>query len=246
MRLEHQVALITGASHGLGLAIARSLAAEGAAIACVARPGPELDRAVAELRATGSPALAAAADVTRADEVERAVQATLEQWGRLDIVVLNAGTWQGAPLHETSEAQWDLLLGLNLKGAFLTLKHALPALIARRRGTIVGISSLGGLVGQPGSAAYAASKWGLHGLLESVALEVKPHRVRVSVVHPHQMNSAGRAIEPGSAERDRAVEPVEVAAMVAFVCTAPEHVAIGNVTVWPLAAGIGDFMQGGR
>lgn len=246
MRLEDQVALITGASRGLGLATARALAAEGAAVACVARAGAELDAAVASLRAGGAQAIAAPADVTREAEVESAVRATMARWARLDIVVLNAGTWQGAPLHETSEAQWDLLLDLNLKGAFLTLKHALPALIARRRGTIVGISSLGGLVGQPGSAAYAASKWGLHGLLESAALEVKPHRVRVSVVYPHQINSAGRAIEPGSAERDRAVEPVDVAAMVAFVCAAPDHVAIGNVTVWPLAAGIGDFMQGGR
>jgi NAD(P)-dependent dehydrogenase (short-subunit alcohol dehydrogenase family) len=246
MRLKDQVAFVTGASRGLGLAIARALAGEGAAVACVARPGAELDAAVAALRAGGAQAIAAPADVTREAEVESAVRATVEQWARIDMVVLNAGTWQGAPLHETSEAQWDLLLDLNLKGAFLALKHALPWLIAQRRGTIVGISSLGGLVGQPGSAAYAASKWGLHGLLESVALEVKPHRVRVSVVHPHQMNSAGRAIAPGSAERDRAVEPADVAALVAFLCTAPEHVAIGNVTVWPLAAGVGDFMQGGR
>jgi NADP-dependent 3-hydroxy acid dehydrogenase YdfG len=246
MRLKDQVAFVTGASRGLGLAIARALTGEGAAVACVARPGAELDAAVAALRAGGAQAIAAPADVTREAEVESAVRATVEQWTRIDMVVLNAGTWQGAPLHETSEAQWDLLLDLNLKGAFLALKHALPWLIAQRRGTIVGISSLGGLVGQPGSAAYAASKWGLHGLLESVALEVKPHRVRVSVVHPHQMNSAGRASAPGSPERDRVVEPADVAAMVAFVCTAPEHVAIGNVTVWPLAAGIGDFMQGGR
>jgi NAD(P)-dependent dehydrogenase (short-subunit alcohol dehydrogenase family) len=238
MRLEHQVALITGASHGLGLAIARSLAAEGAAIACVARPGPELDRAVAELRATGSPALAAAADVTRADEVERAVQATLEQWGRLDIVVLNAGTWKGGALHEMTEAAWDQLLDLNLKGAFLTLKAALPWLIERRRGTIVGIASLGAWVGQANASAYAASKWGLRGLLESVALEVKPHGIRVSIVAPHNINSAGRTITPGGEERLHHLEPAEIAALVAFVCTAPDHVAVGNVTVWPVGAGI--------
>ena len=245
MRLAGQVALITGASRGLGLAIARALTAEGAAVACVARAGEALDDAVASLRAENARALAMPADVTREAEVASAVRATLDQWGRLDIVVLNAGTWQGAPAHETSEAQWDLLLDLNLKGAFLTVKHALPPLIARRRGTIVGIGSLGGLVGQPGSSAYAASKWGLRGLLESVALEVKPHRVRVSIVYPHQMNSAGRAIDPGSPERDGVVEPAEVAALVAFVCAAPEHVAIGNVTVWPLAAGIRDVMTGG-
>ena len=238
MKLKHQVALITGASHGLGLATARSLAAEGAAIACLARPGPDLDRAVAELRATGSPALAAAADVTQAAEVERAVQATIEQWGRLDIVVLNAGTWKGAALHETSEAMWDQLLDLNLKGAFLTLKSALPWLIERKRGTIVGIASLGAWVGQPNASAYAAAKWGLRGLLESVALEVKPHGIRVSIVAPHNMNSAGRTIAPGSAERLHTIEPAEVAALIAFLCTAPDHVAVGNVTVWPVGAGI--------
>jgi len=102
----------------------------------------------------------------------------------------------------------------------------------------VGIDSLGGRVGQPGSAAYAASKWGLRGLLESAALELKPHRVRVSLVAPHRMNSAGRPIEPGSPERDQELETADVAALVAFICSAPEHVAIGNATIWPLAAGI--------
>ena len=238
MRLQDQVALITGASHGLGLAISHALAAEGASIACVARPGPGLAQAVAALSASGAQVLAAPADVTDAAEVEAAVQATIERWGRLDIVVLNAGTWQGAPLHETTEGMWDQLLGLNLKGAFLTLKYSVPWLTAQRRGTVVGIDSLGGRVGQPGSAAYAASKWGLRGLLESAALELKPHRVRVSLVAPHMMNSAGRPIEPGSPERDQNLETADVAALVAFICSAPEHVAIGNATIWPLATGI--------
>jgi NADP-dependent 3-hydroxy acid dehydrogenase YdfG len=237
-RLDGQVALVTGGSRGLGRAIARALAAEGASLALLARPGAELDQAVAELTAGGARAIAAAADVTRADEVERAVRATLEQLGRLDILVLNAGTWQGAPIHEASEAMWDQLIGLNLKGAFLALKAALPAMIAQKRGTIVGISSLGGLVGQSGSAIYAASKWGLRGLLESAALELKPHHIRVSIVYPHNINSAGRAIAPGSDERRKAVEPAEIASLVTWICTAPEHVSVGNVTIWPIDAGI--------
>jgi len=236
--LEGQVALVTGASRGLGLAIARALAAEGASLALVARPGAELDQAVAGLAAEGTRAIAAAADVTRADEVERAVHSTLGRLGRLDILILNAGTWQGAPIHETSEAMWDQLLTLNLKGAFLALKASLPTLIAQRRGTIVGISSLGGLVGQSGSAAYAASKWGLRGLLESAALELKPHHIRVSIVYPHNINSAGRPIPTGSEERNKALEPVEIASLVAWICTAPDHVSVGNVTVWPIDAGI--------
>jgi NAD(P)-dependent dehydrogenase (short-subunit alcohol dehydrogenase family) len=237
-RLDGQVALVTGGSRGLGLAIAKALTAEGAALALLARAGAELDQAVAAVSSGGGRAIAAAADITHADQVERAVKTTLERLGRLDVLILNAGTWQGAPIHETSEAMWDQLLGLNLKGAFLALKAALPTLIAQKRGTIVGISSLGGMVGQSGSSAYAASKWGLRGLLESAALELKPHHIRVSIVYPHNINSAGRAIAPGSDERRKALEPSEIASLVAWICAAPEHVAVGNVTVWPIDAGI--------
>ena len=237
-RLAGQCALVTGGSRGLGLAIARALAREGAALALVARPGAELDGAVKALEADGSRAIAAPADVTRADDVDRAVRATVDRFRRLDFVILNAGTWQGAPIHETSEAMWDSLLDLNLKGAFLALKASLPTLIAQKRGTIVGISSLGGLVGQSGSAAYAASKWGLRGLLESAALELKPHRIRVSLVYPHNINSAGRAITKGTDERNKALEPADVASMVAWICCAPEYVSVGNVTIWPVDAGI--------
>jgi len=238
MTLQGRTALITGASRGLGLAIARALSARGAAVACVARAGEELESAVAGLRREGARALAVAADVTNAAEVEAGVRATIAGLGGLDIVVANAGTWQGAPIHETSEEMWDRLLDLNLKGAFLTLKYSLPHLLEQRRGTIVGISSIGGWVGQPGSAAYAASKWGLRGLLESVALEAKPAGVRVSIVSPHNINSAGRKIDPASEERRHALEPAEIAELVAHVCATPDHVSIGNVSIWPISAGI--------
>ena len=239
MTLEGKVALITGGSRGLGLAIAKALGAEGAAVACLARAGSELDQAIATLSASGVQALAVTADVTKEAEVERAVRAAVERWGRLDILVLNAGTWQGAKLAETTEAQWDLLLDLNLKGAFLALKHAIPWLTAQHAATVVGISSVGGWVGSAGSGAYAASKWGLRGLLESAALELKPQRVRVSIVYPHNMNSAGRAIPPDSPERDKNLETAEVASLIAWICAAPSHVSVGNVTVWPLAFGVG-------
>lgn len=237
MKLQDQVALVTGGSHGLGLAIARELAAEGAAVSLVARGGPKLEGAAASL-GIGRRAIGVPADVTREVDVAAAVGRTIAELGRLDIVVLNAGTWAGAPIVETTEAAWDSLLDLNLKGAFLTLKHALPPLIAQQRGTVIGIASLGALVGQPGSAAYAASKWGLRGLLESAALEVKAHRIRVSVVYPHNINSAGEAYATGSPERDRHLEPADIASLVGWICGAPDHVAVGNVSIWPLHAGV--------
>jgi len=239
MKLAGQVALVTGASHGLGLAISRALAADGAKVACLARSGAALDAAVTALRASGAEALAVAADVTDAAQVDRAVASAIAAWGRLDVLVLNAGTWAGANVHETTDAQWDMLLNLNLKGAFLTLRASLPTMIAAGRGTIVGISSIGGLVGSAGSAAYAASKWGLRGLLESTALEVKKHRIRVSIVHPHNINSAGRDYAAGTPDRDKNLEPADIAGLVAFIAGAPDYVAIGNVSIWPLAAGIG-------
>jgi NAD(P)-dependent dehydrogenase (short-subunit alcohol dehydrogenase family) len=238
MKLANQVALITGGSRGLGLAIARALTAEGAAVACLARAGDELERAVTELSAGGGKAVGVHADVTRDADVEAAVRTTIDRFGRLDIVVINAGTWLGGSVMETTEKTWDLLLDLNLKGAFLTLKHALPPLIQRGQGTVVGISSLGGWVGQANASAYAASKWGLRGLLESVALEVKPHRIRVSIVSPHNINSAGAAIDPDSDERLRKLEPADIAAMVAMICAAPPHVSVGNLNIWPIGAGI--------
>jgi NAD(P)-dependent dehydrogenase (short-subunit alcohol dehydrogenase family) len=101
---------------------------------------------------------------------------------------------------------------------------------------------IGALVGSTGAAAYSASKWGLRGLLESAALELKPHRIRVGIVYPHNINSFGRDYTPGE-DRDRNVEPDDVARTVAFMCTAPDYVSIGSVNVWPLAAGIGTTMR---
>jgi NAD(P)-dependent dehydrogenase (short-subunit alcohol dehydrogenase family) len=239
--LQGQVALITGASRGLGLAIARALGGAGATVGCLARDRDELDRAVAALAGDGIRARALVASVTSEPEVATAVADLERAEGRIDIAVLNAGTWQGAAIRDTTERQWDLLLDLNLKGAFLALKAVVPAFERGRRGTVIGIGSLGGWVGQPDAAAYAASKWGLRGLLESAALELKPLGVRVSLVHPHDMNTAGPPIDASSSQRDRKLDAEDVASLVAWICAAPDHVAVGNVTVWPRAAGIRSF-----
>jgi NADP-dependent 3-hydroxy acid dehydrogenase YdfG len=236
---DGQVAVITGGSRGLGRAIAHRRGAMGLRIAVMARPGSDLDATLAALARGGTEAMVAAADVTDAAAVDAATRAVLARWGRLDVLVLNAGTWAGATIAETTDAQWAQMLALNLTGAFHALRAAVPAMTSAGRGTVIGIGSIGGQVGQPGAAAYAASKWGLRGLLESAALELAPQRVRVSLVAPHMINSEGRAIAADSAERDQHLEPADIAEAVALIVASPAHVKLAHVDVWPLAAGIG-------
>jgi NADP-dependent 3-hydroxy acid dehydrogenase YdfG len=222
----------------LGLAIARALGGLGARVSLVARASAELDGAARELTAAGIECRGVPTDVTVADQVERAVASTIDAFGRLDILVLNAGTWKGASIEDTSEALWDQLVDLNLKGAFLALKYAVPHLRARHGATVIGISSLGAWTGSANASAYAASK---EPILVLLNLELKPDRVRVSLVHPHNMNSEGRVIAPDAKERDQRIETSEVASLVAWICAAPDHVAVGNVTIWPLASGLRSF-----
>ncbi len=238
MQLENQVALVTGASRGLGLAISKALATEGASLALMARRGDELQHAESIVHAMGHPVLALSGDVTSAEDVEGAVRSVMETWGRLDIVVCNAGTWAGGPVHEATEEQWDQLIDLNLKGVFLTCRHAVPWMMEQRRGTIVGICSVGGLVGSANSSVYAASKWGMRGFLESLAVELKPHGIRVSILYPHNMNTAGKTIESDSEERRRSIEPADVAQLVLYACTAPENVVLSGATILPASAAV--------
>jgi 3-oxoacyl-[acyl-carrier protein] reductase len=238
MQLEHQVAFITGASRGLGLAIAHALAAEGASIALFARNADEVKRAAAQVGALAGPVLALPGDVTSSPDVENAVQQVMETWGRLDILVCNAGGWAGGPIHEATEEQWDHLVDLNLKGTFLACRHALPWMIAQRRGTVVGICSVGALVGAANASIYAASKWGMRGFLESLAVELKPHGIRVSTLYPHNMNTAGRPLDPDSEERRRAIEAQDVAKLVVYACAAPENVVLAGATLLPASAAV--------
>jgi 3-oxoacyl-[acyl-carrier protein] reductase len=238
MALEHQVAFITGASRGLGLAICHALAAEGASLAMFARDREETEKAAAQVRALGQPVLPLAGDVTSAKDVLAAVQTTMETWGRIDILVCNAGTWRSTPILEATEEQWDMLVDLNLKGVFLSCRYVVPWMVEQKRGTIVGISSLGGTVGTARSSIYAASKWGMRGFLESIAVELKPHGIRVTTLYPHNMNTAGKPIAPDSDDRRRYIDAVDVAKVVAYACTAPENVVLSSATIVPAAAAI--------
>jgi len=187
--LTGKAALITGASRGIGLAIARKLAEMGANVALCARKPEPLAAAAAELKKLGVKVFSMPADITVAGDVTRLVNATTAALRPVDILVNNAGLGEFGPFHELSEADWDITLDTNLKGAFLMSRAVAPGMIQKRGGHIINISSLAGKNAFKGGAIYCASKWGLMGLTACMAEELRDYGIRVSVVCPGSVDT---------------------------------------------------------
>ncbi len=184
--LEGRVALVTGASRGIGKAIARALAGAGAAVCLASRSEEQARAAAAEIAAgTGARAFGLAADVARSDEVERMLATVLETFGRIDMLVNNAGAGLVGHTVEFSDADWATVLRTNLDGAFYGCRAAALAMIERGEGgRILNIASILADVGRAGFAAYCASKAGMVGLTKALALEWAPHRITVNALCP--------------------------------------------------------------
>jgi NAD(P)-dependent dehydrogenase (short-subunit alcohol dehydrogenase family) len=183
--LTGRIAIVTGASRGIGAAIAQRLARDGASVALAARTFAGTDATATAIRDSGADAMAFQCDVADSDAVARLVDNVLELHGRIDIVINNAGV---SPLQvaaeDLPETVWDTILDTNLKGAFLLATAAAPAMIAAGGGAVVNISSIAGLSAIPGEAAYSASKAGLIGLTRALAFEWARHGIRVNTVAP--------------------------------------------------------------
>jgi len=210
MQLEGRVALVTGAGSGIGKAAALMLAAEGAKVAVLSRSEDEVTEVAQEIESKGGEALPLAADISKPDEMQQAVQRIADRWGRIDIVFANAGingVW--APLEDLKPEEWDETLSVNLKGTFLTVKYAVPYL-KKQGGSVIVTSSVNGtrIFSNTGATAYSCSKAGQVAFTKMVALELAKDRVRVNVICPGAIDTE---IEENTQQRnvEEVKEPVE-------------------------------------
>lgn len=230
--LDGKVAIITGASSGIGQATAQRLAEQGMDLALAARRADKLEEIAGRLRAGHDvEAVPLEVDVREWPDVQDMAAAVEDTFGGADLVFANAGTGGGAFVEEMRLATWDKVIETNLTGAFHTAKACL-GLLEDRPGTrtIVFTASVSGTVGMAGSSAYCASKWGLRGFAQSLALEVASQGIRVTSINPGFVNTRWHEGHPRA---DEMVQPEDIGDLVAYLATMPETAQIDDVTVWP-------------
>lgn len=185
MKLKDKVALITGGGRGIGKAVALAYGREGAKLAICARTGSEIEEVAKEIRALGAECLAVVCDVSLEESVAKAVQEVQEKFGKIDVLINNVGVMtRPAPLAELEVRKWDYTISVNLRGPFLVTRAVLPLMMRQRSGSIINLSSSIGRGAYANFAAYAASKWGIEGLTQTLAAELRSHNIRVNTVDP--------------------------------------------------------------
>jgi NADP-dependent 3-hydroxy acid dehydrogenase YdfG len=245
-RLDGTVALVTGASSGIGEAVARALAGRGARVALIARRRDRLDQLASELERQGRTALAIQADITRRSEAQAAVRTAIERFARIDTLVNNAGVMFVDPVERALPEEWDRMVALNVSGLLNLARVALPHLLEsaerapRRVADMVNISSVAGIKTGAGVSVYSLTKYGVGAFTESLRQEVTERHVRISVIEPGSANTELRShlrIEVQARDRARAgierLEPADVADAVEYIVTRPRRVSVNEIVVRP-------------
>jgi 3-oxoacyl-[acyl-carrier protein] reductase len=229
--LSGKVAVVTGASRGIGFAIARRLGRMGARVSICGRDQAKLEQSASNLRGEGIETLAVQADVARGEQISSLLAKTEKEFGPIDILVNNAGIGLFGPIHEFGESDWNRVMDTNLKSVFLMCRAVAPEMIRRQTGHIINISSLAGKNTFANGAIYCASKWGLMGLTGSMAEDLRKYGIRVSAICPGSVATefSGQSVKDPS----KALQPEDVAHAVAALVTQAEGSFISEVHIRP-------------
>lgn len=233
-RLSGKVAVIIGASSGLGRSIATIFAKQGTDVVITGRRQDRLDQLRAELVTQGAKVLSVAGDGADEETAQAVTEAALEAFGRIDILINNAGAGFYKPFLETSAAEFDQLVSSNLRTGFLFARHVLPTMVEQRSGIVVFVSSVAGLAGPANEAVYAATKFAQTGFAQSLDAEFRPHGIKVGVIHPGGMKTefaVGQGRDPETVAASRMMDPDEVAELIAFTCSLPANLRIPQMSV---------------
>lgn len=230
MELKGAVAIITGASKGIGRAIAIALAKEGVTIVLVARNSELLAMVQKEISEIGGRSVSIPTDVTSENSVSNLIIETEKRFGRIDILVNNAGVGIFSNVVDMKTDDFEVMMNVNLKGVFLSCRAVLPSMIKQKHGEIINIASLAGKNSFAGGSIYSATKWGLIGFSRSLMLEVRDYNVRVVTICPGSVNT-------NFADKERneptIIQPEDVAETVLFSLTMPNRVNVSEIDIRP-------------
>ncbi len=220
--LNGRVAVVTGASSGIGEACAVEFVKKGAKVVLAARRQERLDALVAKLEDMGGEALAVVTDVTNEDDIAQLFAQGVDRFGTIDVLINNAGIAENTPVQDTSLEHWRRVIDTNLTSAFLCSKHAWPIFLSGGHGRIVNIGSISAKVPRNECPSYTASKFGLSGLTHALALDGRDHNIAVSIFHP---GIVATEIMPGSVKLpdNFAATPEEIAEVIVHMCDMPDH-----------------------
>jgi NADP-dependent 3-hydroxy acid dehydrogenase YdfG len=239
--VEGKVVVITGASSGLGEATARLLSAQGASVVLGARRADRLQSLADELTGRGGKAIAITTDVTHCEQVRKLVDSAVQAYGRVDVMINNAGLMPQSPLERLKIDEWDRTIDVNIKGVLYGIAAVLPHMVQQKAGHIINVSSVAGHKVGPGSAVYAATKHAVRALSEGLRQEVKPYNIRTTVISPGAVATElpNSVTDPNAAERihkfyaEVAIPAESFARAVAYAMSQPDDVDVNEILFRP-------------